>query len=78
MLVAIFLHRVLLQARHTARVLEKQKPTTFIVEKAVTLPTGTRCPSTKQLFSSAKDTAKVVNVYRLSILLMVFCEVFNF
>jgi len=51
-LVAIFLYRVLLQARHKARVLEKQKTATFTLEKAITFPTGTRCPSTKQLFCS--------------------------
>lgn len=78
MLVAIFLYRVLLQARHKGGVLEKQKTASFTVEKTVTFPTGTKCSSTKQLFCSAEDAAKVVSVYKLSILLMIFCEVFNF
>lgn len=77
-MVAIFLYGALLQARHKAGALEKQKTATFTVEKALTFPTGTRCPSTPQLLCSAKDTAKVVSVSKLSILLMVFCEVFNF
>lgn len=76
-LVAIFLHRVLLQARHKARELEKQKAETFAVAKALTFPTGTRCPSTEQLFCATEDTAKVVSGYKLGFLLMVFCEVFN-
>lgn len=76
-MVAIFPCRALLQARHKARVLEKQKTETFTMEKAQTFPAGTRCPSTEQLFCSTKDTAKVVSVYKLSFLLMVFCKVFN-
>lgn len=64
------MHGVLSQARHKARVLEKQKSATFAAEKVVTFPTGTRCPSTTQLFCSTKDTAKVVSVYKWSVLLM--------
>lgn len=76
-LVAIWKYRILLQARHKARVLEKQKTETFTMGKAQTFPAGRRCPSTEQLFCATKDTAKVVSVYKLSFLLMVFCKVFN-
>lgn len=78
MLVAIFLYRVLLQARHNAGVHLKAKTTTFTVEKAVTVTIGTKGPSTRHLFCSAEDTAKVVGVCKLSTLLMIFSEVFNF
>lgn len=80
MLVAIFLFRAVLQARLQAGVPEKQKTTTFPVERAGAFPSWDMVPINSAAVLLCKDTAKVISVYKLSeiILLMIFCEVFNF
>lgn len=78
MLVAIFLFLAVLKARHKAGVPEKQKTTAFTVEKAVAFPCWDMVPINSTAALLCKDTAKVISVYRLSGLLMIFCEVFNF
>lgn len=79
MLVAIFLFRAVLQARLKAGVPEKQKTRkAFTVEEAVAFPYWDMVPINSTAVLLCKDTAKVITVYKLSVLLMIFCEVFNF
>lgn len=78
MSVATFLLRAVFQARLKAGVPEKQKTTAFRVEKAVAFPYWDMVPINSTAVLLCKDTAKVISVYKLSVLLMIFCEVFNF
>lgn len=78
MLVAILLFRAVLKARHKAGVPEKQKTTALPVEKAVAFPYWDMVPINSTAVLLCKDTAKVISVYKLSVLLMIFCEVLNF
>lgn len=78
MLVAIFLFRAVLQARLKAGVPEKQQSTAFTVEKAGAFPSWDVVPINSTAVLLCKDTVKVISVYKLTVLLMIFCEVFNF